>query len=65
MSVDELNQDQLEELRANYFIQLQETSGDDVLQGITSPQEIEMSNVKAHYEDTYFVNDDFFCSAEH
>lgn len=64
MSVDELNQEQLEELRESYFSQLKEQTGDEVLQGITDSSEIDMSIVKKHYEDTYFVEDDFFCSAE-
>jgi carbohydrate-selective porin OprB len=64
MTVAELKQDQLEELRGNYFTQLEEQTGDEVLQGITDPSEIDMSNVIAHYEGTYFVNDDFFCSMD-
>lgn len=64
MNVNELNQDQLEELRNSYFCQLQEQTGDDVLEGITQAEEIPMSNVIAHYEGIYFVDDDFFCSME-
>lgn len=64
MSVDELNQDQLEELREAYFTQLQESTGDEILQGITVPSEIPMSDIIAHYEGIYFVNDDFFCSMD-
>ena len=63
MTVDELSQEQLEELRGNYFVQLQETDG-EVLGDITDPSEIPMSNVIAHYEGNYFVNDDFFCSMD-
>lgn len=62
MTVHDLNQDQLEELRGNYFVQLQETSGQDVLEDIDTPEGIPMSNVIAHYEGTNFVEDDFFCS---
>lgn len=64
MLVDELNQDQLEELRANYFAQLEESTGDEVLQGITEPSGIPMEDVIAHYEGVYFEDDDFFCSME-
>ena len=64
MSVDELSQEQLEELRESYFYQLQDTSGDEVLGDITEPQGIDMAHVKAHYSGIDFVDDDFFCSAE-
>ena len=63
MEVSELSQEQLEELRNNYFDQL-ESEGGEVLGSITSAEGIPMSNVIAHYEGTYFVNDDFFCTME-
>lgn len=64
MSVDELTNEQLQELRVFYYQQLLETTGDEVLEGITQPNEIPMSDVIAHYEGVYFVNDDFFCSMD-
>lgn len=63
MSVDELNEKQLNELRESYFYQLQEQTGDEVLQGITNPEEIDMIIVKNHYQGVYFVEEDFFCSS--
>ena len=63
MNVDELTQEQLEELREHYYYQLLDTDV-EVLGDISSPSEIPMSNVKAHYEEVQFVNDDFFCSME-
>lgn len=63
MQVTELNQDQLEELRSNYFAQLQDTDK-EILGDITQAEEIPISNVIAHYEGITFVNDDFFCSME-
>ena len=61
MNVDELTQEQLEELRENYYYQLLDTD-EEVLGDISSPSGVPMSNVKAHYEGIYFVNEDFFCS---
>lgn len=60
-SVHELSLEELEELRGNYFIQLEECD-EDILGDITCAEEIPMSNVIAHYECTYFVEDDFFCN---
>ena len=62
MSVSELNQEELEELRESYFQQLLETTGDEVLQGITNSNEIPFTNVIQHYEGVYFVKEDFFCN---
>lgn len=61
MDVSELNEDQLEELRESYFQQLLETDS-DVLEGIDSSEQIPMSNIIAHYEGIYFIEDDFFCT---
>ena len=63
MHVSELNADQLDELRYSYFDQLQSTDA-DVLGNITRAEDIPMSNVIAHYEDIYFVDEDFFCTGE-
>lgn len=62
MSVDELAQEQLEELRDSYFHQLVDGGDEEVLDGIDRAEDIPMDNVKAHYEGVYFVEDDFFCS---
>lgn len=61
MSVNELSQEQLEELREHYFAQLQDAGEEE---GITEAQEIPMTDVIAHYEGIYFVNDDFFCTMD-
>ena len=60
-SVHELNQEELEELRGNYFAQLLDTD-DEVLGEITEAEEIPIENVMAHYEGTFFVEEDFFCN---
>lgn len=62
MTVDELNNEELEQLREAYFDQLQETTGDEVLQGITDPKEIPMELIKEHYEAFDFVKEDFWCN---
>lgn len=61
MTVNELSIDELNELRETYYDQLLTTDA-DVLGDITSASEIPLSNVKQHYEGTYFVKDDFFCN---
>jgi len=60
-SVHELNTDELEELRDSYYYQLLDTD-EEVLGDIECPQDIPMENVIAHYEGTYFVEEDFFCN---
>lgn len=59
MDVSELNQEQLEELRESYFQQLLDTDS-DVLEEINFSEQISMSDIIAHYEGIYFVEDDFF-----
>jgi hypothetical protein len=60
-SVHELSIDELEELRDSYYYQLLDTD-EEVLGDIVFPDEIPMENVIAHYEGTYFVEEDFFCN---
>ena len=59
--VEELNQNELEELRATFFDQLV-TTNIEVLGDITSADQIPMSNIKEHYEGISFVEEDFFCN---
>ena len=59
-TVHELNQNELEELRESYFYQLEDLGEED----FNSSDEIPMDNVKVHYEETYFVDEDFFCNQE-
>jgi hypothetical protein len=60
-TVHELNNDELEELRERYFHQLADTDP-EVLGDILLPEELPMENVIAHYEGTFFVEEDFFCN---
>ena len=58
MTFDELNDEQVDILRWAYFYQLQEID-EDVLDGIDDPYDIPLENIRYHYEDMYFVDDDF------
>ena len=60
-TVHELNQEELEELRGNYFAELEDTYP-DILGDMSNADKITMSNVISHYEGVYFVDDDFFCN---
>lgn len=60
-TVHELNDNELQELRETYFNQLEETAP-DVLCGINSADQIDMADVKDHYGDVLFSEDDFFCN---
>ena len=55
----ELNQNELEELRDRFFIQLEEMD-EDVLGDYTTAEEIPMSYIIGYYEGTFFVEDDFW-----
>ena len=55
MSVYELNEEQLSELKDNYFYTVDNS--------YDYPSEIPDSVVQEYYEYICFVNDDFFCTA--
>jgi len=63
-NVDELNPNELEELRSRYYHQLLDDGSLDEVMGkeIQSEEEIPMDLIKQHYIDTSFVDDDFFCN---
>lgn len=63
-TVYELNQNELEELRSRWYHQhLDDGSLEEVLEmKIDSEEEVPMDVVKMYYEDTYFVEEDFFCN---
>lgn len=60
-TVHELSSEELEELRENYFTQLEETDS-EVLGSIKQASDIPFDVILAHYEGTYFVDEDFFCN---
>jgi hypothetical protein len=63
-TVNDLNQDELNELRGRWYCQhlddgsLNEAMGKE----IESEEDVPMDVVKSCYEDTFFVEDDFFCN---
>ena len=59
MQVHDLNKNQLEQLKCNYFYQLMETDP-EVLDNITFYQDIPDSIIFEHYSGIEFVPDDFF-----
>ena len=63
-SINELTQNELEELRENYFYQLLDTGDYDVLGGIEYASDLPMNQVIEHYEHVSFVDEDFFCNIE-
>jgi hypothetical protein len=60
-SVHELSQDELEELRSNYFYQLLDTDK-EVLGDIEYPEQIPMETIFSQHEHISFVEEDFFCN---
>jgi len=65
-NVNELNQNELEELRSNLYHQLLDDGSLNEVMGkeIDSEEEIPMDFVKTHYADTSFVEEDFWCNSE-
>ncbi len=63
-TVHELNQDELYELRSRWYHQhLDDGSLDEVMdKEIEYEEEVPMDVVIAYYEDTFFVEEDFFCN---
>ena len=65
-SVEELNEDELNELRSRWYHQhlddgsLEEVLGEEVENELGVPMDI----VKVYYSDTYFVEEDFFCNLD-
>ena len=63
-SVHELSQDELNELRSRWFSQHEDDGSLEEVMGreIEDEEDIPMDIVVAYYEDTYFVEEDFFCN---
>jgi len=62
-NVDELNENELQELRNRlYYESLDDGSLDEVFKEINSEEEIPMDFVKYYYSDTIFVEEDFWCN---
>lgn len=63
MDITELNKDQLDQLREQYFDQLLDTGDEEVLGNYTEASQIPIENIIAHYEGIDFVEDDFWCNS--
>ena len=63
-SVEELNQNELQELRSNLYHQLLDDGSLNEVMGkeVSEEEEITMDFVKTHYADTSFVEEDFWCN---
>ena len=61
MTVYELAQEQLDELKSAYFWS-EDTQEALEGSGIDFPEDIPDEVIFREYEDIYFVNDDFFCT---
>jgi hypothetical protein len=62
--VNELNENELLELRSRYYHQAIDDGSLEEVMGkeIDSEDEIPMDLVKDHYSDTIFVEEDFWCN---
>ena len=63
-SVEELNQNELQELRSRLYYQLLDDGSLNEVMGkeVNDEDDIPMDLVKSHYADTSFVEEDFFCN---
>ena len=64
-SVHELTQNELEELRSRWYSQHEDDGSlEEVMdmEGEINEEDIPMDIVKTYYEDTFFVEEDFFCN---
>ena len=64
MTVHDLNENELEELRSRWFSQHEDDGSLEEIMGreVEDEEDIPMDIVVAYYEDTYFVEEDFFCN---
>ena len=63
-SVHELSKDELEELRSRWYSQHEDDGSLEEIMGreVEDEEDIPIDIVVAYYEDTYFVEEDFFCN---
>ena len=63
-SVHELTQDELNELRSRWYAQHEDDGSLEEIMDreVEDEEDIPMDIVVAYYEDTYFVEEDFFCN---
>ena len=63
-AVHELSQEELNELRSRWFSQHEDDGSLEEIMGreVEDEEDIPMDIVIAYYEDTSFVEEDFFCN---
>ena len=63
-SVHELDKNELEELRSRWYYQHKDDGSLEKIMDreVEDEEDIPMDIVVAYYEDTFFVEDDFFCN---
>lgn len=69
MTVRELNREQLDELKQTYACQLRDCGEDEEVIGISYQELVDALRIPdevifEHYDDIWFVEDDFFCGKE-
>lgn len=65
-SVHELNQNELEELRSRWYSQHEDDGSLEEVIGLkeATEEDVSFDVVKSYYEDTFFVEEDFFCNIQ-
>lgn len=65
-SVNELDADELRELRSRLFHQMSDDGSMEEVLGkeVEDEDEIPMDLVKSHYAETFFVEEDFWCNTK-
>ena len=63
-SIHNLSQEELEELRSRWYSQHEDDGSLEEILGkeVNDETEVPMEVIIAYYEDTYFVEEDFFCN---
>jgi len=62
-SVHDLNQDELKELRSRWYSQHEDDGSlEEVLEEGMEEEDVPMDVIKSYYEDTSFVEEDFWCN---
>ena len=63
-TVHELTQDELNELRSRWYSQHEDDGSLEEIMGreVEDEEDVPMDIVMTYYEDTYFVEEDFFCN---
>ena len=62
MTVHDLNQEELEELRSQWYHQHLDDGSLEEIVGDLSEEDVPMDVIINYYEGTYFVEEDFWCN---